>query len=317
MPFAIQTEIDAACSKQKSISLFQLNMNGFLCLFSSLHENGMQSVQARFTERIAVSFTQSKAKADQRYNGKVRKSERPFHWNSGQKTVKQTLLGPCSVNFLLIFFQRLRLRRRRCCCCSYCFLLLNAAMHLKYCGLIIVEWKKVKKKPVKTNCPEFSCELGSMPLSSNAGIYLKIFKAGGKLLTNIQQQANEIKPRQDKERKSGSKKEVKRKTDEKKEKYTGKKFICQVMYVFAVECYVIRLEFQFLSTETESETTGRGDGRTYTIFTQNRRCCCCFVGAAEGEFRCEVHMNKTNEEHSITHNVYAQVKVWVFKLKNK
>lgn len=28
------------------------------------------------------------------------------------------------------------------------------------------------------------------------------------------------------------------------------------MYVFAVECYVIRLEFQFLSTETESEKTG-------------------------------------------------------------
>lgn len=50
--------------------------------------------------------------------------------------------------------------------------------------------------------------------------------------------------------KSGKKEEAKRKEKpKKKEKYTEKKFICQVMYVFAVECYVIRLEFQFLSTE--------------------------------------------------------------------
>lgn len=36
--------------------------------------------------------------------------------------------------------------------------------------------------------------------------------------------------------------------EEEEEKTTEKKFIYQVMYVFAAECYVIRLEFQFLST---------------------------------------------------------------------
>lgn len=43
--------------------------------------------------------------------------------------------------------------------------------------------------------------------------------------------------------------------EKKKKKVSEKKFIYQVMYVFAAECYVIRLEFQFLSTNWISKAT--------------------------------------------------------------